>query len=45
MVKLMKNVWDDNCYHTVNLNSVQDLYDINENIFIPWDDDNESNTW
>ena len=43
--KLVKNVWDDNCYHVVNLNSVQELYDINGNIFIRWDGDNESNTW
>ena len=36
---------DDNCSHVVNLSSVLDLYDINENTFIVWNGNNKSDTW
>ena len=35
--KWVENVWDDNCSHDVNVNSVKDLYDIIEHPFIVWD--------
>ena len=40
----MDNIWDKNCSHAVNLNSVKDLFDINEHTFIVWDDNNKSDT-
>ena len=40
----MENVWDDNCSHAINLNSFQDLYNINEYAFIVWVADNKSDT-
>ena len=43
--KWVENIWDDNCSHALNLNYIQDLYDINENIFIDWDANNKSDTW
>ena len=41
----MDNIWDENCSHTVNLNSVKDLFVINEHTFILWDANNKSHTW
>ena len=43
--KWVDNVWDENCFHAVNLNSVKYLFDINEHIFIVWDANNKSDTW
>ena len=43
--KWVDDVWEENCSHAVNLNSVKDLYDINGHTFIVWDTNNESNTW
>ena len=43
--KWVDNVWDENCFHAVNLNSVKHLFDINEHIFIVWDANNKSDTW
>ena len=40
----MDNVWDENCSHAVNLNSLKDLFDINEHTFIVWDTNNKSDT-
>ena len=34
-----------NCSHTVNLNYVKDLYDMNDHTFIVWGANNNSNTW
>ena len=42
--KWVENVWDDNCSHDVNVNSVKDLYDINEHPFIVWDANNKFDT-
>ena len=38
------DIWEENCSHTVNLNSVKDLYDMNEYTFIVWDASNKSYT-
>ena len=43
--KWVENVWDENCSHAVNLNSVKDLYDMNDHTYIVWDANNISNTW
>ena len=43
--KWVDGVWDENCSHTVNLNSVKYLFDINEHTFIVWDANNKSDTW
>ena len=43
--KLVDDLWEENCPHAVNLNSVKDLYDMNENTFIVWDGSNKSHTW
>ena len=40
----MENVWDDNCVHAIDLNSFQDLYNINEYAFIVWVVDNMPDT-
>ena len=41
----MDNVWDENCSHAVNLNSVKVLFEINEHTFIVRDANNKSDTW
>ena len=43
--KWVDDVWEENCSHAVNLNSVKDLYDMNDHTFIVWDANNKSNTW
>ena len=40
----MDNVWDENCSHTVILNSVKVLFEINEHTFIVWDANNKLDT-
>ena len=32
--KWVDDVWEENCSHAVNLNSVKDLYDMNEHTLI-----------
>ena len=43
--KWVDNVWDENCSHAVNLNSVKGLIDINEYDFIVRDASNKCDTW
>ena len=43
--KWVDDIWEENCSHAVNLNSVEDLYDLNDHTFIVWDTNNKSNTW
>ena len=43
--KWVDDVWKENCSHAVNLNSVKDLYEMNEHTFIVWDVINKSHTW
>ena len=43
--KWVDNVWEANCSHALNLNSVKDLYDMNDHTFIVCDASNKSNTW
>ena len=43
--KWVDDVWEENCVHAVNLNSVKDLYDMNDYTCINWDENNKSNTW
>ena len=42
--KWVDDIWEENCSHAVNLNSVKDLYDMNDHTFIVWDANNKSNT-
>ena len=44
MVQISDNVWDKNCSHTVYLDSVKDVFGINEHTFILWDTNNKSDT-
>ena len=43
--KWVDNVWEENCSHAINLNSVKDLYDMNDHTFIVWDTSDKSYTW
>ena len=43
--KWVDDIWEENYSHTVNLNSVKDLYDTINHTFIVWDANNNSNTW
>ena len=43
--KWVDDVREKNYFHAVNLNSIKDLYDMNDHIFIVWDASNTSNTW
>ena len=40
--KQVDNVWEENRFHIVNLNSVKDVFVINEHTFIVWDANNKS---
>ena len=42
--KLVDDVCEENCSHAVNLNSVKDLYDMNEHPFIIWDANDKFHT-
>ena len=43
--KRVDDIWEENCTHAVNLNSLKDLTDMNDHTFIVWDANNNSNTW
>ena len=43
--KRVDNFWEENYSHAVHLNSVKDLYGMNEHTFIVWDANNKSHTW
>ena len=43
--KWVDDVWEENCSRAVNLNSVIDLYDMNEHRFNVWDASNKSHSW
>ena len=43
--KWVDDIWEDNCSHAVNLNSVKDLHDMNDHTSIVWNANNKSNTW
>ena len=43
--KWVDDIWEENCTHAVNLNSLKDLTDMNDHTFIVWDANNKSVTW
>ena len=42
---ILDNIWAEIFFHAVNLNSIKDLFDINDHTFIVWDANNNSDTW
>ena len=42
--KWVDDIWEENCTHAVNLNSLKDLTDMNDHTFIVCDASNKSNT-
>ena len=42
---ILDNIWAEIVFHAVNLNSIKDLFDINDHTFIVWDANNNSDTW
>ena len=43
--KWVDDEWEEFVSHDVNLNSVKDLYGMDNHTFIVWDANNMSNTW